>query len=74
VVITFLLVVTGSPPFGPPRSIHPFDKTERDRGAGTIRAPWPYLSNRLAVSPDGKTIFVQRQAYSNDLMLIENFT
>ena len=38
----------------------------------TIRDAWPFY-NRLAVAPDGKTILVERQTVSNDLMLIENF-
>jgi Tol biopolymer transport system component len=58
---------------GPQRSIHLFDKAGRDRVLGAARDPWGYWLNRLAVSPDGKTVLVQQQTLSADLMLIENF-
>lgn len=34
---------------------------------------WGFDLNRLAVSPDSKTLLIQRGSISNDLMLIENF-
>jgi hypothetical protein len=58
---------------GPLRSIHLLDKAGRDRVLGTASDPWGYPFNRLAVSPDGKTILIQQGTKSNDLMVIENF-
>jgi eukaryotic-like serine/threonine-protein kinase len=45
--------------------------TGRVRVLGSVKAP--FEPNRLAVSPDGKTILVQRNMTTSDLMLIENF-
>jgi eukaryotic-like serine/threonine-protein kinase len=45
--------------------------TGRVRVLGTVKAP--FEPNRLAVSPDGKTILVHRNTTPSDLMLIENF-
>jgi hypothetical protein len=40
---------------------------------GTMTDAWGFDLNRLAVSPDSKTLLIQRGSISNDLMLIENF-
>ena len=45
--------------------------TGRVRVLGSVKAP--FEPNRLAVSPDGKTVLVQRNTTTSDLMLIENF-
>jgi hypothetical protein len=45
--------------------------TGRVRVLGSVKAP--FEPNRLAVSPDGKTILVHRNTTISDLMLIENF-
>ena len=45
--------------------------TGRVRVLGSVTAP--FEPNRLAVSPDGKTILVHRNTTPSDLMLIENF-
>ena len=45
--------------------------TGRVRILGSVKAP--FEPNRLAVSPDGKTVLVQRNTTTSDLMLIENF-
>ncbi len=45
--------------------------TGRVRVLGSVKAP--FEPNRLAVSPDGKTILIQRNTTTSDLMLIENF-
>jgi Tol biopolymer transport system component len=45
--------------------------TGRVRVLGSVKAP--FEPNRLAVSPDGKTVLVHRNTTSSDLMLIENF-
>jgi Tol biopolymer transport system component len=58
---------------GPARSIHLLDKTGRDRVLGNIRDTFPFNFQRVAVAPDGKTILIQQQSLSSDLMLIENF-
>ena len=58
---------------GTERSIHLFDRAGRDRELGRIPDIWAFRLNRLAVTPDGKTILIQQQSISNDLMLIENF-
>ena len=55
------------------RSIHLLDGAGRDRVLGSVKGPWGFLLNRLAVSPDGKTILIQQGSVSNDLMMIENF-
>ena len=41
------------------------------RVLGSVKAP--FEPNRLAVSPDGKTVLVIRNTITSDLMLIENF-
>ena len=52
--------------------IHVLDpSTGRVRVLGSVKAP--FEPNRLAVSPDGKTVLVQRNTTTSDLMLIENF-
>ncbi len=59
---------------GPARAIHLQESSGRDRVLGTILDPWGFdLLNRMEVSPDGKTILVQRQTHRNDLWAIENF-
>ena len=58
---------------GPARSIHLLDTTGRDRVLGNIRDTFPFNFQRVAVAPDGKTILIQQQSLSSDLMLIENF-
>jgi dipeptidyl aminopeptidase/acylaminoacyl peptidase len=58
---------------GAERSIHLLNTKGRDRVLGSIHDVWAYDLNRLAVAPDGKTILVQQQTVSNDLVLIENF-
>jgi eukaryotic-like serine/threonine-protein kinase len=58
---------------GPARSIHLLDTTGRDRVLGNIRDTFPFSFQRVAVAPDGKTILIQQQSLSSDLMLIENF-
>lgn len=59
----------------PPGSQIPIEvldpSTGRVRVLGSVKAP--FEPNRLAVSPDGKTILVQRNTTTSDLMLIENF-
>ena len=45
--------------------------TGRVRILGSVKAP--FEPNRLAVSPDGKTVLIQRNTTTSDLMLIENF-
>jgi eukaryotic-like serine/threonine-protein kinase len=45
--------------------------TGRVRVLGSVKAP--FEPNRLAVSPDGKTVLVHRNTTTSDLMLIENF-
>jgi Tol biopolymer transport system component len=55
------------------RSIHLLDGAGRDRVLGSVKGPWGFVLNRLAVSPDGKTILIQQGSVSNDLMMIENF-
>jgi Tol biopolymer transport system component len=45
--------------------------TDRVRVLGSVKAP--FEPNRLAVSSDGKTVLVQRNTTTSDLMLIENF-
>ena len=59
---------------GPVRSIHLFDRTARDRVLGSVRDVSPYQLDRLAVSPDGKTILIQQQTLESDLVLIDNFS
>ena len=51
--------------------IQVLDPSGRVRVLGSVKAP--FEPNRLAVSPDGKTILVQRNTTTSDLMLIENF-
>jgi dipeptidyl aminopeptidase/acylaminoacyl peptidase len=58
---------------GPARSIHLLDKAGQDRVLGNITDTFPYNFQRVAVAPDGKTILIQQQSLSSDLMLIENF-
>jgi Tol biopolymer transport system component len=58
---------------GTERSIHLFDRAGRDRELGKISDILAFRLNSLAVTPDGKTILIQQQSVSNDLMLIENF-
>jgi Tol biopolymer transport system component len=58
---------------GPRRTMHLLDRTGRDKQLGDVDEPWAFSYGRPAVSPDGKTILVQKQTLSNDLMLIENF-
>jgi hypothetical protein len=58
---------------GPARSIHLLDTTGRDRVLGNIRDTFPFNFQRMGVAPDGKTILIQQQSLSSDLMLIENF-
>jgi hypothetical protein len=58
---------------GPEHSIHLLDGAGGDRVLGSARTPWGFELNRLAVSPDGRTILIQQGSASNDLMLIENF-
>jgi len=59
---------------GPARAIHLQETSGRDRVLGTILDPWGFERlNRMEVSPDGKTILVQRQTHRNDLWAIENF-
>jgi len=58
---------------GPRRSIHLMDKAGRDRVLGIIHDAFGNPLDRIAVTPDGKTILVQQQTLSLDLMLIENF-
>ena len=40
---------------------------------GSIKDTFPFDFHRLAVAPDGKTILIQQQSLSCDLVLIENF-
>ena len=57
---------------GPNTSVHELDpKTGRDRILGSLEQA--FNLSRPAISPDGKTILVERGASSADLMLIENF-
>ena len=58
---------------GTARSIRLLDQAGRDRVLGSISDVWAFGLNRVAVAPDGKTVLVQQQSVSNDLMLIENF-
>ena len=58
---------------GEERSLHLIDRAGRDRVLGSVRDIWGFGLDRPAVAPDGKTILIQRQSVSNDLMLIENF-
>jgi hypothetical protein len=54
-------------------AIHLLDGAGRDQVLGSATTPWGFGLNRLAVSPDGRTILIQQGSVSNDLMLIENF-
>jgi DNA-binding beta-propeller fold protein YncE len=45
--------------------------TGQVRVLGSVKAP--FEPNRLAVSPDGRTVLVQRNTTTSDLMLIEHF-
>ena len=58
-----------------PRAVHSPARHELGEigCSGDIRDTFPFNFNRLAVSPDGKTILIQQQSLSSDLMLIENF-
>ena len=58
---------------GPRRSIHLLDQAGTRSSAWYGSRPVGYDLNRLAVSPDGKTILVQQQTFTLDLSLIENF-
>jgi Tol biopolymer transport system component len=58
---------------GPERALHLLDpRTGQTRVLGTLRDVFR-MTDRLAVSPDGKTILVHKDSYSADLMLLENF-
>jgi Tol biopolymer transport system component len=57
---------------GPDRDVHVVDaETMSDRVIGRTRDT-PY-GQALAVSPDGKTVLVQRGEWTRDLMMIDNF-
>ena len=58
-------------PAGSQIPIQLLDASGRVQVLGSVRAP--FEPNRLAVSPDGTTILVQRNTTISDLMLIENF-
>jgi hypothetical protein len=58
---------------GPRRSLHLRERYGKDTVLGEFDEPWAFPFMRPAVSPDGKTILVQQQTLTNDLMLIENF-
>ena len=59
-------------PRGSPIPIRVLDpSTGQDQFFGSVKAP--FEPNRLAVSPDGKTILIQRNTTTSDLMLIEHF-
>jgi hypothetical protein len=59
-------------PQGSQIPIHVLDlSTGRVRVLGSVKAP--FEPNRLAVSPDGRTILIHRNTPNSDLMLIEHF-
>jgi Tol biopolymer transport system component len=57
---------------GPDIQVRELDpKTRRDRILGSVEQA--FYPSRPAISPDGKTILIEKGTSSSDLMLIENF-